>query len=84
MPSGRTFRKKLSGKPISASITGTDGGTVMDQKQNGPNLVGNATETSLYIDGVETTGLLDTGSCISSLKESFYQNNLCHLTLKPI
>ena len=75
MPSGRTFRKKLSGQPINTSMTGPDGGTSMYHKQNGPNLVGNAKQTSFYIDGVETTALLDTGSCISSLSQPFYQKN---------
>ena len=42
------------------------------------------TETSVFIDSVETQALLDTGSCISSVGHSFYVNNLSHLPLLPI
>ena len=52
--------------------------------KNGPNLVGKPTETSVFIDSVETQALLDTGSCISSVGHSFYVNNLSHLPLLPI
>lgn len=69
---------------MSASVTGPDGGTDEPDLNNGPNLVGNPTETPVFIDSVETQALLDTGSCISSVGHSFYMNNLSHLPLLPI
>lgn len=79
-----TYCKELSGKLVSASVTGPDRGTDMQDMKNGPNLIGDVTETSVYVGGIETTALLDTGSCISSLGNSFYQEHLSHLPLKPI
>lgn len=65
-------------------MTGPDGGTNMDKKNNGPNLAGRPIETTVFIDGIETTALLDTGSCISCLGQSFYEKNLSHLPLLPV
>ena len=38
----------------------------------------------MFIEGIGTTALLDTGSCISSLGQSFYEKNLSHLPLLPV
>ena len=56
----------------------------MEKDSNGPNIAGKATETKVYIESLETTALLDTGSCISSIGQSFYENNLGHLPLLPV
>ena len=56
-------------------MTGPDRGTNED-KQNGPNLAGKVTESTVFIDGIETIALLDTGS--------FYEKNLSHLPLLPV
>lgn len=74
----------MSGKLVGASVAGSDRGTNKDQNKEDPNLVGEATETTVFIDNIETTALLDTGSCISSLGHTFYQKNFDHLPLKPI
>ena len=39
-------------------------------------LIGQANECSVSVDGVTTKALLDTGSMISSISESFWRNNL--------
>lgn len=48
----RTYCQKLSGKLLSASVTGPDGGTNMDKMNNDPNLIGKATETVVYMDNI--------------------------------
>lgn len=37
-------------------------------------IVGSANESTVYINGVETSGLIDTGSMITSVSESFYKS----------
>lgn len=37
-------------------------------------IVGSANESTIYINGVETSGLIDTGSMITSVSESFYKS----------
>lgn len=70
---------------MSASMTGPDGGTMNTENvKNGPNLCGKATEATVCIDRVETTALLDTGSCVSTIGKSFYDQNLDHLPLLPV
>ena len=56
----------------------------MDKMKNGPNLTGRPTETTVFIDNVELTALLDTGSCISYLGQSYYEKYLSHLPLLPV
>lgn len=65
-------------------MTGSDGSTSDDKNINGPNLVGQPTETTIWIDSVEVKALLDTGSCISSIGQSFYEKNLKHLPILPM
>ena len=64
-------------------MTGPDRGTNED-KQNGPNLAGKATESTVFIDGIETISLIDTGSCISCFGQTFYEKNLSHLPLLSV
>ena len=37
-------------------------------------IVGSANESTVYINGVETSGLIDTGSMITTVSESFYKS----------
>ena len=37
-------------------------------------IVGSANESTVYINGVETSGLIDTGSMITSVSKSFYKS----------
>lgn len=65
-------------------MTGPDGGTYGHEKKCGPNLVGKPKETTVFLDSVECKSLLDTGSCISCIGQSFYEEHLSHLPLLPI
>ena len=56
----------------------------MDKIKNGPNLTGRPTGTTVFIDNVELTALLDTGSCISYLSQSYHEKYLSHLPLLPV
>ena len=38
----------------------------------------------MFINGIETKALLDTGRCVSTCSKSFYENNLGHLKLMPL
>ena len=47
-------------------------------------LVGEASETVIYIDEVETRCLIDSGSTVSTVSEAFYTDHLRHLTIHPL
>ncbi len=49
-----------------------------------PGLVGKSNECPVDIEGIETLCLLDSGSMISSMSESFYREHLGHLALHPL
>jgi hypothetical protein len=47
--------------------------------------IGQPTETSIILEGIETGALLDTGSAVSTISESYYQQHLaCSIQLKTI
>ena len=48
------------------------------------NVMGNANEAQVSINGIEITSLLDTGSCVSTVSKSFYDKHLSHLELLPL
>ena len=48
------------------------------------NLVGSSNEVDILLENIETKALLDTGSCVSTLSQSFYENNFKHLDLFPL
>jgi len=52
--------------------------------QKDPQLVGEPAEVDMLVNGVKTTGLCDTGSCISCCSESFFETNFQKSELKPI
>lgn len=68
-------------KRVSASVTGQNGST---GENAGPNMVGNTPETSVTINGIATTALLDTGSCISIISETFHKDKLPETEMKPL
>ena len=45
-------------------------------------MVGTTTESPATIEGVNTTTLIDTGSCVSTISRQFYQSHLNHLELQ--
>ena len=47
-------------------------------------LIGPANETEVIIDGRKVNALLDTGSQITSISESYYKNNLSNYPLVPV
>ena len=47
-------------------------------------LVGPSCQSDIVIEGVQTKCLLDSGSQITLISESFYKEHLSHLTLEPI
>ena len=49
-----------------------------------PKLVGQPNEVQVKIDGISTTALCDTGSCVSTCSEKFYEENLANKELKPL
>ena len=47
-------------------------------------LIGPANETEVIIDGRKVNALLDTGSQITSISESYYKNHLSNYPLVPV
>ena len=47
-------------------------------------LIGPANETEVIINGKKVNALLDTGSQITSISESYYKNNLSNYPLVPV
>ena len=48
------------------------------------NLVGSSNEVDILLENIETKALLDTGSCVSTISQSFYEANFKHLDLFPL
>lgn len=72
----------MSGKLASTLVAGSNIGT---NGQNDPKLVGSATEAEVWINGIQTSALLDTGSCISAISETFFKEHLQETTeLQPL
>ena len=54
------------------------------KNQADPKLVGEALEVSILVNGITTTALCDTGSCVSTCSEQFYNDHLQNIELKPL
>ena len=54
------------------------------KNQADPKLVGEALEVSILVNGIATTALCDTGSCVSTCSEQFYNDHLQNIELKPL
>jgi hypothetical protein len=65
-------------------MTGPQGSTKQNLNKKGPNLVGTSNESSVIVNNIETTALLDTGSCISTISDKFYKQHLASLDLMPV
>ena len=48
------------------------------------NVMDNANEAQVSINGIKVTSLLNTGSCVSTVSKSFYDKHLSHLELLPL
>ena len=60
---------KLDCAPVRGSYASTH--TLKD-----PKLVGEVNEAKITINNIGTVALLDTGSCVNSVLETFYKDNL--------
>ena len=68
-------------KRLGALVDGPNQGTSTE----GPKLVGEVTVANVSINGKEVNGLLDTGSSVSVISQSFYEENLKDTTeLRPV
>ena len=67
---------------MSAQVVGSDPST--DSGDNGPKLVGNVDEVQIRIGNIPTQSLLDSGSCVSLVAESFYNKHLADNELKSV
>jgi len=69
-------------KLVCAPVVGSERSTSDTEKD--PQLVGDVNEVSINIDNIRTTALLDTGSCVSIISETFYKENLSEIELEPL
>ena len=60
------------------------GGQSVDRTETSSKLVGPINEVCIKVEGHPTTGLLDTGSQVSCISESFLKAHLAHLEVKPL
>ena len=67
-----------------AHFLAKSGSTDSGKSAEKPSLVGKGTETSVLIQGVETTALLDTGATISTVSQSFHRQHLSHLPIHEL
>ena len=49
-----------------------------------PELVGETNEVKVLINNIDVNALLDTGSCVSAMSKTFYEENLAHIEIKPL
>ena len=69
-------------KRISARVAESDQSTNKQMKDS--KLIGNTNEASIKINNFETTALLDSGSCVSLISESFFKQHLQNTELQPL
>jgi len=69
-------------KLVSASIVGSEGGTTGEKKD--AILVGEPTEVRISLNGQPARALLDTGSVVSIISETHYNQHHTKTSLKPV
>ena len=69
-------------KLVCAPVAGSERSTPETKKD--PQLVGDVNEVNLNINNNTTTALLDTGSCVSIISETFYKEHLADTELEPL
>lgn len=62
---------------------GSNKGTKFRTTQD-PQLVGHSNEVDIDLNNISTSALLDTGSCVSLISESFYNQHFSHVELRPL
>ena len=58
---------------------GSDKSTIKD-----PKLVGDTTEATIYLNDIEVRALIDTGSCVSLISKSLYEDKFSDIKLEPL
>ena len=58
--------------------------TRLNRKQSETELIGSASEVTVFIEGKKVAALLDTGSTVSTVSEEYYKSYLSHLELHSI
>jgi len=71
----------MSFKLVSARIAGQTAGT---EKKTDPKLVGETSLVNIEIDGISTSALCDTGSCVSTCSDLFFKQNFPDKEVKPL
>ena len=56
----------------------------LEEGLNTDGLVGNVNEANIQIEGISTSALLDTDSSVSTISQTFFEQNLAHLELHDI
>ena len=46
--------------------------------------MGSSNEVDIVVENIGTRALLDTGSCVSTIGQTFYENNFGHVELMPL
>jgi len=68
-------------KLVSAPVVGSEGST---EGGKDPKLVGDVNEVQILIEGKSAKALLDTGSCVSIMAESFLKDHLSEKIIHPV
>lgn len=48
------------------------------------NMIGSSNEVDIVVENISTKALLDTGSCVSTISQTFYENNYSGIELMPL
>lgn len=59
-------------------------GRQRDEQRQLPGIIGDTTEVEIKINGITTSALLDTGSTVSTICESFYYENFPDIEIQNI
>ena len=78
-----TYQQRLP-KRISAPIVGSDTSTSARLKDPNITLVGDVNEVEIHVDKKPVNALLDTGSCVSIVSESFHKEHLGDVEIKSV
>jgi len=54
------------------------------RKTRDAQLVGEVNEATVLVNDIPAKALLDTGSCVSVMTRSFYEDHLSHLEIEPV
>ena len=90
VPQARAHAEVLLVKLVVAAVTGQTvaackiGNSPTQASKFPQGLIGKVNEAQIQIEEVECTGLVDTGSMVSTVSERFFQENLKNIPLHPL